>query len=510
MDLIGKSKEANIESNQYLKMISNNIENEAKASNVMPKPIDKNVKAVSSTPKQKSANGTMVTPKSQSRPVSAKSLTTPVALFSPAASGRELAKLAKIQSTAERIKKVNSLKEKWSKERDIKAQLNKEKKAHDFKKIQDDADAAAALRKKAIDAERTYELLEKQRQKDMLSASLEERNQLAKDLEAKAKAKRRISVFLNSKLRNDALKNEAMMKTQKQQETVSELSDRRIDFLQLRQAKEREEQRRRESMANHTMTAQQHREAEERMAKQVAAEEAALLEMRQKNAEDDRKAKQAAEQQRRASMAGRLDHWREQKQVEQSEFTATKEQELDLLKTRHLDHQDVQQYKNEEVQRDRKSLAGRLQKWREEKVDPGIQRMADSIERELQEEALKDVKEHQAKLERERRSSLAFRLEKARKDRAYDAGLLALKSVVEEAEAKIHQADREDVQGYRQRLIEDRRASIQFRNETAVRILFLEYSCKKQCSKHCRLQHCLFYTAAPQLHSEASRVASPD
>lgn len=448
-------------------MYEENRENEV-GNVVTQKPCD------STKPRTKLSHCGMVTPKSQSRPASArsatKSLSTPRILFSPAqsASGREAAKIAKLQSTAERIKKVNGLKEKWAKEKEINAQLNREKKQAELKKLQDDTDAAAAARKKAIDAERTYELLEKQREKELLAASLEERNQLARDLEAKAKAKRRISVFLSTKMRNAALQKESEIKLKKQEELVNELSDRRTDFLQVRQAKAREEQNRRESMANRGLTAQQHREAEERMAKQAAAEEAALLEMRQKNWKDDNDAKKLAEQQRRLSIAGRLDHWREQKTVEQSQLNSTRQQTVELFQTRRLEHQDVQQYKKELIQRDRQSLAGRLQKWREEKVDPGIQAVADQIERELQEQAHEDVKNYRAKLEQERRESLAYRLEKARKDKTFEAGQKALSQIVEEEERKLQEYDRQDVQNYRQKVIEDRRRSLAFRNDVEV------------------------------------------
>ena len=445
-------------------MISDNTENERSSI------LNSARKADPSKARTKASVG-MVTPKSQARPVSAKSasksLASPRALFSDMSSnsvyGKEAAKLAKLQSTADRIKKVAFLKEKWAKEREINNQINKEKKTADLKKLQDENDAAAAARKKALDAEKTYESLEKQREKDLLAASLQDRNQLAKDLETQAKAKRRISVFLNSKLRNAALQKEAEMEVKKQQELVQELADRRTDYLQVRQARAREEQNRRESMANRGLTAQKQREAEAEMAKQAAEEEAALLTTRKLNWEDDHKAKLAAEQQRRMSMAGRLDHWRDQKQVEkaekQDEFNATK----DLLSTRRLDHQDMQKYKSDLVQRDRMSLAGRLQKWREDKEDPGVKAAAEAIERELQEQAYEDVKNYKTKQEHSRRESLAYRLEKARKDRTFEAGQHALAQIVEEEERRIEEEDRAAVEKYRKDLMEARRQSLQYR-----------------------------------------------
>lgn len=449
-------------------MIQENRENETS-----------NITKLSESSKGMKVNTGMCTPKSVSRPASAKStsksLFTPKNLFSPGSSvsGREAAKLAKLQSTAERIRKVNSLKDKWAKEKELHAQLNKEKRANELRKLQEQTDAAASARKKAIDADRTYELMEKQREKELLAASLEERAQLARDLAEQAKARRRISMFVNNQIRKAAVKKEAELKAKEQQELLCELADRRTDFLQIRQAKEQQEHNRRESMANRTLRAQELREVEAELARQKAEEEAALLETRQLNWQDDAKAKQQLEQQRRMSMAGRLDHWREQKHTEQTMQAAAKNEELDLLRTRQLDHQDVQEYKKSLVQRDRQSLAGRLQKWREQREDPGVKAMAAAIERELQAQELEDVRNHRAKLEQQRRESLAYRLEKARKDKTFEAGQNALRAIVEEEERKLAEYDRQDVKQYRAKLAEDRRRSMQFRNEAEV-----------QCQQH--------------------------
>jgi hypothetical protein len=601
--------------------------------------------------KQLKTNVGISTPKSVSRPTTSKSttksLSTPKNLFSPGPSvnGRDAAKFAKLQGTAERIRKVQSLKEKWAKEKEVSAQVNKEKRAHELRRLQDEADAAAAARKKAIDAERSYELLEKQREKELLAASLEERTQLARDLQEKAKAKRRISMFLNGKLRTAAAKKDAELKAKAQQEYINELSDRRTDYLQLRQAKIREEQGRRDSMMNRTLMAQKHREAEQEMERkaaeeeaalldmrhlnfqddmkfkqeldkrrresmmsrtemaqkhreaeqamekkaadeeaalletrhlnfqddakakqelekrrresmmsrtqmaqkhreaeqemekkaadeeaallemrhlnfqddvqfkqeldkrrrdsmmgrtemarkhreveqemerQAAKEEAALLETRQFNFQDDAKARLEEEQQRRMSMAGRLDHWREEKRAAQTEVYATRECEKDLLRSRQLDHQDMQEYKKSLVVRDRQSLAGRLQKWREQKEDPDVKVLAAAVERELQEQELEDVRAYRLKLEQERRESLAYRLEKARKDKTFEAGQTALKAIVEEEERKLADFDRQDVRQYREKLAEDRRRSIQWRNEAEVR----PFIC---CPSHCSISLC--------------------
>ena len=75
--------------------------------------------------------------------------------------------------------------------------------------------------------------------------------------------------------------------------------------------------------------------------------------------------------------------------------------------------------------------------------------------------------------EDEGRESLAFRLEKARKDRTFEAGQHALSQIIEEEERKLQEYDRQDVKNYRARLLEDRRRSMQYRNEIEVGLLLV-------------------------------------
>mmetsp|Transcript_25568 Transcript_25568/g.42866 ORF Transcript_25568/g.42866 Transcript_25568/m.42866 type:complete len:619 (-) Transcript_25568:241-2097(-) len=412
------------------------------------------------------------TPKQEVRPSSSKSAK-PLSSsqksipLSPAPTAREAAKLAKQQSTAERVRKVNILKEKWAKEREEKLLLNQQKRAEGIKRLHDQSEAARELRKKQNEAKKSFELREKQRNQELLASSLEARNQLAKDMEAQTKAKRRISVFLNNSLRNKALQKDAVLKKQQAEKQQLELSDRRVDCLFVREAKLREEISRRESMAIRGATAAEQRHMEALLTQQKSEQQKSLFDMRQKNWEDDRKVKNDEIKQRRQSVANRLDEWREHKKVEGLQLSAKKAAQQDLFFTQKLDHDDVQQYKKSLVQRDRDSLAGRLQKWREEREDPGLKAAADAIEHELQEAAREDVKAYELKLKQQRRQSLAYRLEKAREDKDYEAGQKATKKMMEDEEQRLREFDRKDVQNYRNRLQEARRQSVQYRNEMA-------------------------------------------
>jgi hypothetical protein len=389
--------------------------------------------------------------------------------FSPsstsfATSAREAAKLAKVQSTTERIRRVTHLKEKWAKEKGEKILRNKNKKVTDLRKVQDENTAAAAARKKMLDAQKSYADREKEEQRELLSASVECRAQLAKDMDAKSKAKRRISVFLNNSIRKQAVAKEEMLRRAEKDRVQFDLDLRRTDVLQNRSAKMADDIKRRESMAGRGVASKMQREVELQMIAEEKDEVSELMKTRHMNWEDDRHGKQTADQMRRMSVAGRLDEWRDQKKVSEQTLHSQKQFDKNLLHTQKLDHDDVLGYKKDLVKRDRMSLAGRLQKWREERVDPGIQFAADAIERELQQCAYEDVQEYKLTLRAQRRESVAFRLDKAKEDKTFEAGQKAIAKVVHDEEQRLHDYDFQDVNNYRKGLQEARRQSLHYRN----------------------------------------------
>jgi len=326
--------------------------------------------------------------------------------------------MAKLMSTAERIRQVSMLKEKWTKEKERKAMVNKEKREKELKKLQHDTEMMALQRKKALDKKKQVEQEEKDKERELLADSLKTRSQLVKDLDIQAKARRRISIFVNSAIREKAKKKQAELELQQKQQEAEELSTRRIDFLQFRQNKVIEDMNRRESLVNRGLMSKTQKLAENEMLRKSAEEEASLHETRRLNWLDDNQAAQKAEQNRRESLMGRLDKWREEKAEESK-------------------------------QAEQKAIA-------------------DAIERELEYGAYQDELKYKASLEKQRRTSLAYRLDKARKDRTLEEGQMQFQAELEREELRIQALDREDMLSYRKMLQDQRRKSLQYRNQTEV------------------------------------------
>lgn len=425
--------------------------------------------AVKTTPNKRPASAT---PKSTGKAVGR----VPFSLATPSSGGticsdsREAAKIAKDAVTVERMQKVAQLKEKWAKEREQKTQFYQEKRNLALQRLQEDSQLAEEHRRKNLQKKREFEERERTLKKEQLAASLEARSQLAKDLEAEAKARRRISIFLNSQMRKKAQEKEALLNTMKKEEEESLLSSRRLDALQLRDAKREEEQRKRESLCNRTLMAQEQKRIAEELEQKKREEEAALLETRKLNWEDDIGKKQKEEQERRQSIAGRIEEWRKQKNVEMEMQREQEHHELDLIHTRHADWKDVQSYKDELERRKRESLAFRLDKWREDRnLDQKSKEQEDlarEMEAELTREANEDVENYRKTQKEARRQSLAYRLDKARKDRDFEEGQKALSQMVQEEENRLNALDREDVKNYRQKILDARRQSLEYRNQT--------------------------------------------
>lgn len=425
------------------------------------------VTAVKSTPNKRPISAA---PKSTGKAVDRVPFSPLTTSGSVSGDSKDAARNAKNMSTLERIQKVAMLKEKWAKEREQKAHFHQEKRVMQLQKLQEDTQMASELRKKNLEKKREFEEREKQAKKDQLAASLEARAQLAKDLEAENKARRRISVFLNSQVRKNAKKREEELAAQKKAEEDSLHASRRLDALQVREAKKEEEERKRESMCNRTLLAQEQKRIAEELAQQKKEEELALLEMRKANWEDDLNTKKMEESRRRESVANRLDTWRQQKAVEEELNRSAEHQELDLIHTRHADWKDMQAYKEEEERRRRDSLAFRLDKWREEKSLEQKSKeqddLANEIENELARQAREDVSNYRTTQRESRRQSLAYRLDKARKDRDFEEGQRALRQLVLEEEKRLNDLDRQDVQNYKQMIADARRQSLEYRNQT--------------------------------------------
>lgn len=386
---------------------------------------------------------------------------------------REAARVAKLQSTQERIQKVAVLKERWAQEKQSKTLTYKERRDLELKKLQQENETNAELRRKNLDKKKEFEEKEKEKEAELLKSSLETRKQLALDMEAKAKAKRRISVFVNNSIRQKALKKQAQLEQEKKQQEIEELQNRRLNTLSLREHKKLEEDKRRESLLNKTLKAQEEKKVQEELENARKEEEQRLLDTRHANWLDDQAYQQKVENLRRQSILNRLESWRQEKATEEQLENEKKNYEADLMKSRHEDHKNMKAYAEKLANDRRQSISVRLNKWREEKnLEMNMEeekKIADEYERELQQQALEDVQQYQESMKESRRQSLAYRLDKARKDKDFESGQQALEQMVMEEEKRIQDLDRQDVQNYRQKIVDARRQSLIYRNQTEVK-----------------------------------------
>lgn len=187
-------------------------------------------------------------------------------------SARELATQAKLTLIQDRLKKVSALKEQRLRDKQVKLELHNKKKAFTRAKLNQDSEKEAENRLQTIARQKEYDEQQKKRHKDMLAASLEERAQLAADLEKEKKARRRISIFMSKKIRTAAQENEERLLREKKQQEIDLLTSRRIENLNLRQAKKLDEIRKRESFCNKSETAILQKQAAEQLLSKVKLE----------------------------------------------------------------------------------------------------------------------------------------------------------------------------------------------------------------------------------------------
>ena len=386
---------------------------------------------------------------------------------------RDGVKNSKHQASVELNQKVQLRKENWARDKELKARQNKLCREAKEKKVQELCDAAAEARKNSAEKKKRMLDRQKKEEQDMLAASLLERAQLAADLDKEAKARRRISIFLNKKMKESAKVKEREMQEVEKKREADLLSSRRINFLAVREAKKAEEMRKRESLVSRGVKASFDRKVDEVIAQNEKVLERDLIDFRLENRIDECNQKYIEKNRHRQSLENRLDVWRMQRSLEQEEQYKDQQNRQEESRVRQEDWQDIQRYKETQTRKERESLAGRLQKWKEEKeITQRIhtqEQEAEQIERELAQQELDDLQAYQEVLKRKRKQSLAYRLDKARKDQDFEKGQLALQQAYQEEELKMKTIDREDVKKFREQLQAARRQSLQYRTQLAVR-----------------------------------------
>lgn len=379
---------------------------------------------------------------------------------------------AKEAFTASRIQRTKELKEQWSKAKQEKLRLNKEKRQNDFKKLQETTQAAAEIRRKELELQRQFQEKEKLAKQELLASSLEDRKIMAQEKERQKKERRRMSIQLNNQMLTLKQQKVAELQAKKKEEEGKNLEARRIDYLQIREAKKLEVVKRRESMAFRGEVAKKQREIVEELNNKTLEEERSILEFRRSLWKDKQEMQAEELKMERENATKRLDDWRNQKVKEEQLLEKEEEFNKSILSKRHEDWLDMENYKKVQAKRSRESLAGRLDQWRAAKViDEKMkeeEKEAAEYEFLLKQQELEDVKTYEQNELKKRKLSLAYRLEKQLKDKDYEIGQVALQKAREEEERQIKELERNDVENYNQSLIDARRQSLEYRNQVAI------------------------------------------
>ena len=221
---------------------------------------------------------------------------------------------------------------------------------------------------------------------------------------------------------------------------------KREDFLSVREAKEKDAAKRRESMAMRTQYAKQVKEVEKELIKMQKTEEKTQFDMRHDDWISEKEYKDMEASKRRESLASRLDTWREHRALDAAEKDADLNQLIEDIHARRSDWEARNQDKAEQKRRERESIANRLDKWREETAQLRLTEIekaeAEAYEFELRSQEREDVVNYQKQLADDRRESLAYRLASAREDKNWERGQLALLAIAAEESRQLEAEDR--------------------------------------------------------------------
>jgi hypothetical protein len=387
-------------------------------------------------------------------------------------STRESARKAKEVNTKLRIEKVQQLKEKWAKDKERKANFYQERRQQTIQRLEEETQKAAETRKRQLERQRQFQEQQKLKEKESLALSLQASRELVKDLEKETKARRRISIFLNSQIRKKQVEKERILLQEKKQYEESLLESKRVDALQIREKKTEGENRRRESLMNRTLYAQELKKRSEELDQQQKEHEKSLLNSRKQNFEDTQRYKQQCKQEEIQDLQVTLANEKEWKMKEKQLIEAEMLNELQLLQSRHEDWKCVQAYKQELEHRKRESLQFRISKWKQEKSLEQEQKeqelLAKQLESELTKLAYQDVQQYRTQCDENRRQSLQYRLDKMKKDIDFEKGQVALRQMMEEEERRLQALDRQDIANYKQKILNARRESLEYRHQFEV------------------------------------------
>ena len=154
-----------------------------------------------------------------------------------------------------------------------------QRRIEEIRVIKEKAQQDAEKRKKENQIRKEWENKQKQQEREMLQAFVSDRGHAAAEAERLKKERRKHSVLMNTDMMRKNREKHAALEAAKKQEEKHLLKSRREDFLKMTELRKAEEQRRRESLANRSMTATQQREIVDHLAQTKQQEEIRLLQV---------------------------------------------------------------------------------------------------------------------------------------------------------------------------------------------------------------------------------------
>ena len=310
--------------------------------------------------------------------------------FSTSTSVREAARLAKLQCTAEKVRQVSALKEKWN------VELQERKNATNF--------------------------------------------------EEKEKERRRKSVALNNEIHRKAKENESKILLQLKQNEIYLLASRRDDHIQVQEYKQMEQKRKRESMIGRGIQFHKQKQVELQLQSIKEEEDKSILQLRHQNWQDEQQYKQQQKVNEQQDLQLKSIDFSKQKEIITQQEIQQQNQLSEEMNKRHSDWIDIQKYKKAIENKSRLSMAGRISKWREEKtVEMKLkedQEIAKEMDILLKTQELEDVQSYQEKLKAHARKSLCYRLDKSKKDNEVVKKMHAIEKQIEEENRQLYLEDR--------------------------------------------------------------------
>jgi hypothetical protein len=395
-----------------------------------------------------------------------------------------------VQLVQKRLQAAAAQKDAWAHEREEQIKWEASRREAEMKAIRDSSLTLEEKRKVNKAKERELKQSELQLRMRSLKASNDDYAQLLRDQREAEKRKRRESAELKERMFHEAQEKERQLEKAKREAEQSLMETRRQQFLEARKALKQEAENRRQSLFNRGVQHKASKQVEKQMRDEKLKETKEAIEFRRETSLQKRAFEKKLSEDRRQSLALRLGQWRTNKQLEEKLNRERVQMQIKELELKSEEWRDVQQYKKELEELEHNELRWELDHWREERSVEERLRAEEAerqrIEKELFAQECEDVLRYKDELEARRRQSLAYRLDVGRRHRDWEEGEDANKAVAAMQERMIQAEERQDVQIYKQQLDDERRASLAFRLHQHVRFgLYLHL-----CTLHMRSKGC--------------------